>query len=87
MSRAWLLAAGCLQPRPCFAGPDDLVPRVTSMDSTSTFSEPRTAATTTTAFPRLLDGAAFVAYGPDGRRRRRGCWSKKQREKRSIVAA
>ena len=41
--------------------------------STCAVSEPRTAATTTTAFPRFRDGAAFVAFGPDGRQPR-GCW-------------
>ena len=39
-----------------------------SVASTSTCFEPRTAATATTAFPRFRDGAAFAAYGTDGRR-------------------
>ena len=62
--------------------------------NTSTVSEPRTAETTTTDFPRFLDGAAFAAYGPDARRRRRsGCWylyvdirhAQKRTQKRSAV--
>ena len=38
--------------------------------SASTVSEPRTAGTTTTAFSRLLNVAAFAAHGPAGHRRR-----------------
>ena len=55
---------------PCVAGLNALVPRVAELRVTSTaaVSEPRTAATTTTCFPRFLDGAAFEAHGPDGRR-------------------
>ena len=51
------------------------MPRVTKLGvaSTSAVSEPRTAATATTAFPRFRDGAAFAAFGPDGRRPR-GYW-------------
>ena len=54
---------------------DALVPRVMKLDvvSTPAVSEPRTAATATTRFPRFLDGTAFKAFGPDGRPRR-GCW-------------
>ena len=37
----------------------------------STVSEPRTAAATATSFDRLLDDAAFGAYGTGDRRR--GC--------------
>ena len=37
---------------------------------TSAVSEPRTSATATTALSRFPDGAAFAAFGPDGRRRR-----------------
>ena len=61
--------------RPCFADPDAFVPRVIMLGvtSTSAVSEPRTAATTTTAFPRFRDGAAFAAFGPDGRYPR-GSW-------------
>ena len=42
--------------------------------STSTVSEPRTAATTTTNFSRFLDCTAFVAYGADEHRRRDCCY-------------
>ena len=51
------------------------MPRVTELGvaSTSAVSEPRTAATTTTAFPRFRDGAAFAAFGPAGCHRRRCC--------------
>ena len=61
--------------RPCFAGLDALVPRVINFGSTSnpTVSEPRTAAATTTAFPRFRDGAACAAFRPDGRYPR-GSW-------------
>ena len=50
------------------------MPRVTQLGvaSTSAVSEPRTTATTTTAFPRFRDGAAFAAFGPAGCHRR-GC--------------
>ena len=60
--------------RPCFTGLDAVVPRVINLDSTSspTVSEPRTAAATTTAFPRFRDGAALATFGPAGCRRR-GC--------------
>ena len=46
----------------CFADPDALVPRVTQLGVTSASAvfEPRTAATTTTGFPRFLDGTAFA---------------------------
>ena len=49
---------------------DALVPRMTELGVTSTpaVSEPGTAATTTTNFPRFLDDAAFEAHGTDGRR-------------------
>ncbi len=69
------MAAGCLELRPCFASLDALVPCVIKFCVTSTFavSEPRTAATATTTSAGFLDGAAVVAYGTDGRRRR-GCW-------------
>ena len=40
--------------------------------STSAVSEPRTAATTTTAFDRFVEYAAFAAYETDGRLR--GYW-------------
>ena len=58
--------------RQCFADLDALVPRVIKLGvpDTSAVSEPRTCATTTTAFPRFPDGATFAAFGPDGRRRR-----------------
>ena len=73
LSRVRLSAASSLGLRPCFADPDAFVPCVIKLGVTtaSTVSEPRTAATTTTAFPRFLDGATFMAYGLDGRRRRR----------------
>ena len=60
--------------RPWFADLDAFVPRVTdiSIASTAAVSEPRTAAATTTAFPRFRDGAAFAAFGPAGFHRR-GC--------------
>ena len=74
MSRVRLSADGCLEPRPCFAGLDALVPRVMKLcvTRTSAVSEPRTTATATTHFPRFLDGAAFRACGTDNRCR--GCW-------------
>ena len=93
MSRVRLSADGCLGLRPCCAGPDALVPRVIKLSivSTSAVSEPRTAASTTTTFPRFRDGTAVAAYGP-GARRGRDCWysyvsigQKKQRGKRSAV--
>ena len=61
---------------PCFADLDALVPSVIKLrvNTTSAVSEPRTAATTTTAFTRFRDGAAFAAFGSDGHRRRRGWW-------------
>ena len=54
---------------PAFADLDAFVPRVVNLGVTRTFtfSEPRTAATATTAFPRFPDGAAFEAFGPGGR--------------------
>ena len=60
--------------RPCFADQDALEPRVVNVGVTSTcaVSEPRTAATTTTVFPRFRDDAAFEAYGTDSRCR--DCW-------------
>ena len=60
---------------PCFAGLHALVPRVlkSCVTDTPAVSEPRTAATAATALPRFRDGAAFGAYGTDGRRRR-GWW-------------
>ena len=75
MSRVRLSADDCLGLSSCFAYSDALVPRATKfcVTSTSAVSEPRTAATATTAFPRFLDGAAFAAFGSDGRRRR-DCW-------------
>ena len=65
------MADGCLGLRPCFAGPDALVPRVMNVcvASTSAVSEPRTAATTATDFAGFSDGAAFRAYGTGDRRR------------------
>ena len=71
------MAASSLRLHPCFADLDAFVPRVMKLGvaSTSAVSEPRTTATTTTAFPRFPDGPALAAYGHDGRRRsRRGCW-------------
>ena len=52
------------------------MPRVIKLGITSTSAvfEPRTAATTTTAFVRFLDGTAFEAYGPDGGLCRHGRW-------------
>ena len=52
-------AASSLGLRQCFARTDALVPRVTEVGvaSTSAVSEPRTAATTTTAFTGFPDGA------------------------------
>ena len=75
-SDTFLLSNDCLKRCSCFAGLDTLVPRVMKfcVTRTSTDFEPRTSATTTTAFTRFLDGAAFVTFGPDGHRRRRGCW-------------
>ena len=70
MSSIWLFVDGS-ELRPCVAGLDALVPRVINIriPSTSTVSEPRTAATATTAFPRFRDHAAFRACSADGRRR------------------
>ena len=64
LSRLGLSVDGCLGPGPCFAGLDSLVPSVIELavTSTSTVSEPRTAATATTDFSGLLDGAALRAY-------------------------
>ena len=73
MSSIWLFVDGS-ELRPCVAGLDALVPRVINIriPSTSTVSEPRTAATATTSFAGFLDGATFGASEPDGRRC--GCW-------------
>ena len=71
-----MLTPGCLQLRPCFAGPDALVPRVMAfcVTGTSAVPEPRTAATATASFPGFRDGAAFAACETaDGRRRRGYC--------------
>ena len=38
--------------------------------TTSAVSEPRTAVTAATTFPRFHNGATNTAFGPDGRRRR-----------------
>ena len=61
---------------PCFAGLYALKPRVmksyVTITSACTLFEPGTAATTTTHFTRFRNGAAFGAYGTDGRRR--SCW-------------
>ena len=45
-------------------------PRVLKSCATGTYAvfEPGTAATATTAFVRFRDGAAFGAYGTEGRR-------------------
>ena len=74
MSRMWLSADSPLGLHSPFADLNALVPRVLKLGvtSTSAVSEPRTAATTATAFPRFLDDAAFAAYGPDGCRCRHG---------------
>ena len=74
MTRVRLSANSCLGMHQCFAGLDALVPRVLKIDvtSTSAVSEPRTAATAATSFAGFLDGAAFGAYGTDGRRH--GYW-------------
>ena len=73
MSRVRLSVDGCLEPRPCFAGLDALVPRVMELGvaSSSAVSEPRTTATATTDFSRFRERAAFGTYQPDSRRR--GC--------------
>ena len=75
MSRVRLSADGCLEPRPCFAGLDALVPRVMELcvTSSSAVSEPRTTATAATDFSRFRDRAAFGAYQTDCRGR--GCSS------------
>ena len=67
-------ADGYLELRPCSAGLDALVPRVTKLgfSTTPAVSEPRTAPTATTAFSRFLDGTAFAALVPDDRRC--DCW-------------
>ena len=54
-----------------YTGLHAIVPRVLKfcVANTSTVSEPRTAATATTAFPRFRDGAAFGTYESNGRRR------------------
>ena len=58
-----------------FAGLDALVPRVIKLcvASTSAVSEPRTVATTATAFVRFTHISAFVACGTDFRPGRRDC--------------
>ena len=68
-------AASSLGLNSCFADPDAVVPRVAELGVTSASAvpEPRAASTATTAFPRLLDGTAFAAFRPDGRRPR-GSW-------------
>ena len=75
MSRVRLSADGYLEPRPCFAGLDALVPRVMELGvtSSSAVSEPRTTATAATDFSRFRDRAAFGAYQPDCRRRDCSC--------------
>ena len=62
-----LLSDDCLQLRPHFTGLDAIVPSVTKfgVPSTSAISEPGTAATTTTVFPRFRHGTAFGAHGAD----------------------
>ena len=69
-----LSADGCLGLRQCFTDLDAVVPRVIKfgVTGTSAVSEPRTTATTATIFPGFRDGAAFGAYGTDGRCRS-GC--------------
>ena len=74
LSGVWLSVDGCcLGLRQLFAGPDALEPCMImfGVASTSAVSEPRTAATAATAFPRFSDGTAFRAYRID--RRRCGC--------------
>ena len=58
-----MAADGCLGLRPCFAGPNALVPRVIKLGvtRTSAVSDPRTTVTATTVFTRFRDGAAFEA--------------------------
>ena len=65
---------GSLGLRPCFAGLNTLVPRVTKVwvSRSSTVFEPRTSSTATTTFARFRDGSAFDAYGTA--RRCHGCW-------------
>jgi hypothetical protein len=74
LTSVFLLTDGCPGPYPCFAGLYALVPSVlkSCVTSTSTFFEPRTAASTAAYFPRFPTGAAFGAYGTHGRRR--SCW-------------
>ena len=64
-------ANGCLGLLQWFAGLNALVPRMIKLcvTSNSAVSGPRTTATTTTAFSRFRDNAAFAAYRTDGRRR------------------
>ena len=70
-TNAFLSSNDCLGECPCFAGLDTLVPRVLKfcVARTSTDFEPRTSATTTTAFAGFPDGAACGARGNDCRRR------------------
>ena len=60
----------------CFTGMYAFVPCVLKpyVSSASTDIEPGTAVTTTTHFPRLLDGAAFEAYGTDSCQRSFWCF-------------
>ena len=60
---------------PHFTCLDALIPRVIEFCVTrrSTVSEPRTSATTTTAFAGVLHGAAFGTHRTD-HSRRRACW-------------
>ena len=64
-----MFAGGCTGPRPCVAGLNALVPRVTKLDvpHKSALFEPSTAATTTTRYTRFRDGAASGASGTEGR--------------------
>ena len=69
-------AASSLGLHPCFTGPDALIPCVIELGvaSTSTVSEPRAAATATTAFAGVLHGAAFGTHRIDHSRRRAYWW-------------
>ena len=55
-----------------FADLDALKPPMISVSvaGNSTVLMPSTTRSATTHFPRFPDGAAFAAFGPDGRRRR-----------------
>ena len=75
-------------PHPCFACLYAFVPRVleSCLTSTSAVSEPGTAASATTAFPRFRDSGAFMAFCTDGRGRSFWCvlcrnWSKTETRK------